>query len=59
MAKTPGYTDPSSYLFGNILLIADRGLILMAVLDILVLFLTWRFYPQIEASTLDEEFARV
>jgi zinc transport system permease protein len=59
MAKTPGYTDPSSYLFGNILLIADRDLILMAVLDILVIFLTWRFYPQIEASAFDEEFARV
>jgi zinc transport system permease protein len=59
MAKTAGYTDPSSYLFGNILLISDRDLILLGLLDILVLFLTWRFYPQIEASAFDEEFARV
>lgn len=59
MAKTPGYTDPSVYLFGNILLISDRDLLLMAVLDILVLALSWRFYPQIEASAFDEEFARV
>ncbi|MDR2743173.1 MAG: metal ABC transporter permease [Treponema sp.] len=59
MAKTPGYTDPSAYLFGNILLISGRDLVLLAVLDAIVLFLAWRFYPQIEASSFDEEFARV
>ena len=59
MAKTPGYTDPSSYLFGNILLISGRDLILLAVLDVIVLFLAWRFYPQIEATSFDEEFAAV
>ncbi|GHV15778.1 membrane protein [Spirochaetia bacterium] len=59
MAKTPGYTDPSSYLFGNILLIANRDLILLGIMDIIVVFLAWRFYPQIEASAFDEEFALV
>jgi zinc transport system permease protein len=59
MAKTAGYTDPSSYLFGNILLISDRDLLLMATLDLLVLFLAWRFYPQLKACAFDEEFARV
>ena len=59
MAKTPGYTDPSSYLFGNILLVSGKDLILLAALDVVVLFLAWRFYPQIEASSFDEEFARV
>jgi zinc transport system permease protein len=59
MAKTPGYTDPSVYLFGNILLISGRDLLFLAILDIVVLFLTWRFYPQIEASSFDGEFARV
>jgi zinc transport system permease protein len=59
MAKTPGYTDPSVYLFGNILFISGRDLLFLGILDILVLFLTWRFYPQIEASSFDEEFARV
>ena len=57
MAKTPGYADPSTWLFGNILLISNRDLIFMAVLDIVVLFLAWRFYAQIEASSFDEEFA--
>lgn len=59
MAKTPGYTDPSSYLFGNILLVSPSDLWLLFILDIVVIFLVWRFYPQLEASSFDEEFARV
>jgi zinc transport system permease protein len=59
MAKTPGYTDPSAWLFGNILLISNSDLLMLTLLDIIVLFLVRRFYPQIEASSFDEEFARV
>jgi zinc transport system permease protein len=59
MAKTAGYTDPSSYLFGNILIISTQDLALMGILDAAVLLLAWRFYPQLEASAFDEEFARV
>jgi zinc transport system permease protein len=59
LAKTPGYTDPSSYLFGNILLISGKDLALLAVLDVIVLLLVWRFYPQLEASAFDDEFAKV
>ncbi|MBU0928510.1 MAG: metal ABC transporter permease [Spirochaetes bacterium] len=59
IAKTPGYADPMSYLFGNILLVSTRDLVMLAVLDAIVVFLAWRFYPQIEASAFDEEFARV
>ncbi len=59
MAKTPGYTDPSSYLFGNILLISTRDLTLMGILDVVVVLLVWRFYPQLEATSFDNEFAQV
>lgn len=59
MAKTPGYTDPTSFLFGNILLITDSDLYILASLDVGAVFLAWRFYPQLEASAFDEEFARV
>ena len=59
MAKTPGYSDPSSYLFGNILLVSNMDLILLAVLDFLVIVLSWRFYPQLVSSSFDEEFSRV
>lgn len=59
MAKTPGYTDPSSFLFGNILLISTQDLVLLLILDVIVVFLAWFFYPQIEATAFDEEFAKV
>ena len=59
MAKTPGYTDPASYLFGNILLISKLDLLLLASLDLIVLLLVWLFYPQILSSSFDESFARV
>lgn len=58
LAKTPGYADPMSYLFGNILLVGPGDLIMVLVLDLVVLGLAARFYPQIEASAFDEEFAR-
>ncbi len=59
MAKTPGYTDPTSYLFGNILLVSSKDLWLLALLDILVIVLSWLFYPQLVSSSFDEEFSRV
>ena len=58
MAKTPGYADPSTWLFGNILLISGRDLIFLAILDVIVIVLARLFYAQIEASSFDEEFAR-
>ncbi len=58
IAKTPGYIDPMSYLFGNILLVSGRDLILLGLLDALVLLAAVAFYPQLEASSFDEEFAR-
>jgi zinc transport system permease protein len=58
LAKTPGYADPSTWLFGNILLISNRDLLFLAILDVIVIVLAWRFYAQIEASSFDEEFAR-
>jgi len=58
IAKTPGYADPMSYLFGNILLVSTSDLILLGILDLVVILLAWRYYPQIEASAFDEEFAR-
>jgi zinc transport system permease protein len=58
LAKTPGYADPSTWLFGNILFISNSNLIFLAILDVIVIVLAWRFYAQIEASSFDEEFAR-
>lgn len=57
LAKTPGYIDPMSYLFGNLLLISNADLILLAIMDVIVLAAAWLFYPQIQAAAFDEEFA--
>lgn len=57
LAKTPGYVDPMSYLFGNILLISQADIYLVLVLDILVVGLVVIFYNTFLAICFDEEFA--
>jgi zinc transport system permease protein len=57
LAKTPGYTDAMSYLFGNILLLSREDLWIVAGLDILVVGLALLFYNKFMAVCFDEEFA--
>jgi len=59
LAKTPGYVDPMSYLFGNILLISKSDLWMIAVLDVLVVATGLVFYNKFLAVCFDEEFARL
>jgi zinc transport system permease protein len=59
LARTPGYIDPMSYLFGNILIISKRDLWLVAGLDVLVIGLGVLFYHKLLAVCFDEEFARM
>lgn len=59
ISMTPGYADPMTYLFGNILLVSGKELVLLIVLDAVLLLLVLLFYPYIEASSFDEEFAKV
>jgi zinc transport system permease protein len=59
LAKTPGYIDPMSYLFGNILLISGSDIILILLLDLLIVVLGILFYNQFLAVCFDEEFARL
>ncbi len=56
-AATPGYTDPMSYLFGDILLISPADLWLVAGLDILVAGVGLVFYHKFQAVCFDQEFA--
>ncbi len=58
IAKTPGYMDPMSYLFGNILLIGGQDLILITILNIIVVAIVILFYPQLKALSFDEPYAR-
>ncbi len=57
MARVPGYSDPMSYLFGNILLIGKAELIKISVFSVLILAFGILFYPQLQAVSFDAEFA--
>jgi zinc transport system permease protein len=58
-AKTPGYVDPMSYLFGNILLISRQDLWLVAGLDVLVVGLAVLLHNKFLAVCFDEEFTQL
>ena len=56
---TPGYQeDLMSYLFGNITIVSQRDLMLVAILDGVVIGISLLFYKQLLAVCFDEEFAR-
>jgi len=58
--RTPGYSgDLMSFLFGNILLVPDRQLWIMAGLDVLLLATVGLLYRHFLAIAFDEEFARL
>jgi zinc transport system permease protein len=59
MYLTPGYVDPMSYLFGNILLISRDNLIIITVLNIIIIGMSILFFNQFIAVSFDAEFARV
>jgi len=59
LAKTPGYIDPMSFLFGNVLLISHQDVWLIAGLDAVVLLVTFVFYSALTTVCFDEEFARI
>jgi zinc transport system permease protein len=54
---TPGYgADPSSYLFGNILLVPFSELMTMLALDIVIIAVVALLYKEFLAVSFDEEF---
>jgi zinc transport system permease protein len=60
IAKTPGYNvDLMGYLFGNILMVTEEGLALMAVMDGVIILIALVYYKELLAVAFDEEFARL
>lgn len=59
LSKTPGYSDPMSYLFGNVLLISETDLVMAASLALAVFVVIVPYYKEILAMCFDETFARV
>lgn len=59
MAKTPGYADPMTYLFGNILLVAKADLWRVGLLGLFLLGLVFMGYHRLQSYCFDPEFARL
>jgi len=58
IAKTPGYVDAMSYLFGNILLVGRVELWTIGVLSLVTVAIVIAFFPQIQSFCFDELYAR-
>lgn len=60
ISQTPGYqVDLMSYLFGNILLVAEDDLWLMAGMDVVIVGAIALLYRPFQAVAFDPEFARL
>ncbi|MEW6428654.1 MAG: metal ABC transporter permease [Thermodesulfobacteriota bacterium] len=59
LAKTPGYVEPMSYLFGNILLMTRNDVLVVLVLDLIIVAAGLLFYNRFLAVCFDGEFARL
>ncbi len=59
IAKTPGYVDPMSYLFGNILIISKTDILLIGLLDGIIIVFGVLFYHHFQTLSFDEEFAQI
>jgi zinc transport system permease protein len=59
LAKTPGFVDPMSYLFGNILILSPVDLVLIGSMDVVLLMVLVFGYNRLQALCFDEEEARL
>ncbi len=60
VAATPGYAeDLMSYLFGNVLMVSHSDLWLIAMLDVIIIFVVVIFYHPLVALCFDEEYLRL
>lgn len=58
ITAAPGEFDPMAYLFGDVLMISKGDLALIAVLDVVVVVVAFRYLKELQAVCFDEEFAR-
>jgi zinc transport system permease protein len=59
LAKTPGYFEPMSVLFGDILLVSRTDAVLIGLFNLLVILTGVCFYTRLQMICFDEEFARL
>lgn len=56
---TPGYVNPMSYLFGDILMVSARDFAHILALDVLIVAVCLIFYNKFLAVCFDSDFARI
>jgi len=59
LAKTPGYFEPMSVLFGDILLVSRTDALWTGLLSVLIVLTGAGFYSRFQMICFDEEFARL
>ncbi|MBI4792039.1 MAG: metal ABC transporter permease [Deltaproteobacteria bacterium] len=60
ISRTGGYNeDLMSYLFGDILMVSQKDLLLIGALDLIVVSVVFIFYNKLISVCFDEEFARI
>jgi zinc transport system permease protein len=59
LAKTPGYFEPMSVLFGDILLVSQTDALRVALFNLLVILIGIGAYSRLQMICFDEEFARL
>lgn len=59
LSLTPGYFDPMSVLFGDILLVSSFDVWMISLLNLLVVLAGILFYVRLQMVCFDEEFARL
>ncbi|MBN2618962.1 MAG: metal ABC transporter permease, partial [Spirochaetales bacterium] len=59
ISRTTGYTDPMSYLFGNILIVSKTDLVLVSILDFFVIIISIVFFNKLQSSSFDEEYTEI
>lgn len=59
LARVPGYFDPMSVLFGNILLVNLDDVRMIGILNLFVVLTGVLFYVRLQMVCFDEEFARL
>jgi zinc transport system permease protein len=58
MHLTPGYVDPMSYLFGNILLLSYDNLVTIVILNLFITGCSLLFFNQFVSVSFDADFAK-
>jgi zinc transport system permease protein len=59
LSRVPGYVDPLSYLFGNMLILSAQDLVMVAILDGVLVISLLAGYRHLQALSFDEELARL